>query len=183
IGSSQQLYWDQAFVAIDSEQVESTSQSLDLESAELRFRGFSQLMPRTIHQPHWYDYDKVSRQAKWPELEGPFSRFGSVLEQIQADDDSMVVMTSGDEIVLRFKVPAKEQPNGWQRDFVLHCTGWDKDADLNTIAGQGSLPLPFMAQKSYPAGLDQDEESSEVWRKNADNLTRRRQVLEAASEL
>lgn len=183
IGSSQQLYWDQAFVAIDSEQVESTSQSLELESAKLRFRGFSQLMPRTIHQPHWYDYDKVSRQAKWPELEGPFTRFGSVLEQLQADDDSMIVMTSGDEVVLRFKVPAEKLPNGWQRDFVLHCTGWDKDADLNTIAGQGSLPLPFMAQKSYPAGLDQDEETSEVWRKNADNLTRRRQVFEAASEL
>ena len=183
IGSSQQLYWDQAFVAIDSEQFESTSQSLELGSAELQFRGFSQLMPRTIHQPHWYDYENVSRQAKWPELEGPFTRFGSVLKQLSADDDSMVVMTSGDEIVLRFKLPTEKLPNGWQRDFVLHCTGWDKDADLNTIAGQGSLPLPFRAQKSYPAGLDQDEEYSEVWRKNADNLTRRRQVFEAASEL
>ncbi|MEC8555521.1 MAG: CRTAC1 family protein [Planctomycetota bacterium] len=183
IGSSQQLYWDQAFIAIDSEQVESTSQSLELESAELRFRGFSQLMPRTIHQPHWYNYEDVSRQAKWPELEGPFTRFGSVLEQLQADDDSMIVMTSGDEVVLRFKVPSQKLPNGWERNFVLHCTGWDKDADLNTIAGQGSLPLPFMAQKSYPAGLDQEKESSEVWRKNADNLTRKRQIFQSAAEL
>ncbi|MEM7475085.1 MAG: CRTAC1 family protein [Planctomycetota bacterium] len=179
IASSQQIYWDQAFIAADSKADKNGTkeQLLELHSAELHFRGFSRLTERTIDEPHWYDYQDVSLAPKWPELEGPFTGFGDASNLLRSDDDQMVVMTSGDEIVLRFRIPESEVPAGWKRGFVLHCTGWDKDADLNTIAGQGSLPLPFMAQKGYPATPDQEEQSREVWRKNADNLTRERQYM------
>jgi hypothetical protein len=81
-------------------------------------------------------------------------------------------MTSGDEIVLRFKVPNEPLAQGWKRDFVLHSVGWDKDADANTLAGQGSLPLPFSSQQSYPPPAEQAFEADEVWREHAETLSR-----------
>ncbi len=176
IGSSQQIYWDEAFVAWHGGDQLARQQPLRLISANLHYRGFSELLPRTSQQPHWFDYQRANSAAEWPSLEGPFTRFGDVLEILQADDDQMVVMVSGDEIALRFEMPDSPLPQGWVRDFILHSTGWDKDADLNTIQGQGSLPLPFKAQSAYPAPPEQFEEAQAVWRKNAVTLTRTRQV-------
>ena len=66
-------------------------------------------------------------------------------------------------------------PTGWKREFILHNVGWDKDADLNTLAGDGSLPLPFKSMHSYPPPPSQLEDSEAVLRLNADQLTRPRQ--------
>jgi len=172
LGSSQEIYWDEAFVSWDSQDLDLHAQVLKIQSAELRYRGFSHLEARAPDQPHWYDYGVVSKTEKWPVLEGPFTALGSVLEQLNSDDDQMVVMTSGDEIRVRFSSLAPPPP-GWRRDFVLSSVGWDKDADLNTLAGQGSLPLPFKNQKGYPAPVDQQNESEAVLLKNRSTLTRR----------
>ncbi len=176
IGSSQQLYWDQAFVAHDSNAANFQESKLVLESAELHYRGFGKLLPRPADQPHNYDYQNVNRSAKWSELQGPFTRFGDVRELLQADDDRMVVMVSGDEFTAKFSMPAQPIPDGWRRDFILHNVGWDKDADLNTLCGDGSLPLPFKAMQSYPPPLEQSDAADKVFRQNADQLTRKRQV-------
>ena len=126
IGSSQQLYWDQAFVSNDSN-VENVQQSkLALKSAELHYRGFGKLLPRTNDQPHNYDYQDVNRSAKWSELQGPFTRFGDVRELLEADDDRMVVMVSGDEFIAKFAMPDQPLPEGWRRDFVMHNIGWTR---------------------------------------------------------
>lgn len=183
IGSSQQLYWDEAFIAWATQPKDLVEQPVRLESAELRYRGFSRLLPREPDQPHWYDYEQVSRDPKWPELEGPFTRFGDVEDLLVEDDDQMVVMTSGDEIVLRFAMPDKELPAGWRRDFVLHSVGWDKDADINTLAGQGALPLPFAKQSAYPPPPDEVDQGYEVWRKNESTLQRVRQERQFGREL
>ncbi len=74
-----------------------------------------------------------------------------------SDDDYMVVMASGDEMVLEFAIPERPLPEGWTRDYVLHSVGWDKDADLNTLEGQSSLPLPFAGMHSYPPSLEDEE--------------------------
>ncbi|MCR9291927.1 MAG: CRTAC1 family protein [bacterium] len=172
IASSQQIYWDEAFIAYDSKPVPIEQSELTLQTAELHFRGFSRLSKVAPDQPHWYDYQSVSKTPKWPGLEGPFSRYGDVSALLVSDDDRMVVMSPGDEIRLRFEVPEKQMPNGWVRDFVLHCVGWDKDADLNTICGQGSLPLPFTQQASYPPPPEQSEISDRVRALNQEQLTR-----------
>ncbi len=177
IGSSQQIYWDQAFVAHDSNAKNFQESKLVLESAELHYRGFGKLLPRAADQPHDYDYQDVNRAAKWSELQGPFTRFGDVQELLCADDDRMVVMVSGDEFIAKFAIPDRPLPEGWRRDFVLHNVGWDKDADLNTLNGDGSLPLPFKAMQSYPPPTDQSELAAEVFSKNADHLTRKRQAF------
>lgn len=175
IAATQQIYWDEAYITADEPPAPLRSETLVLESAQLHYRGFSQLMPRASDQPHWYDYHQVSRAPKWPPLEGPYTRFGNVLRQMQADDDRIVVMTAGDEMVLRFELPSRELPSGWRRDYVLHSVGWDKDSDINTLEGQSSLPLPFAAMKSYPPPLEQADESERVWQLNADSLTERNQ--------
>jgi FG-GAP-like repeat len=176
IGSSQQLYWDQAFVAHDSNHSILKQSNLELKSAELRYRGFGKLLPRTNDQPHNYDYQTVNRSAKWSELQGPFTRFGDVRELLLADDDRMVVMVSGDEFVAKFSMPDRPLPEGWRRDFVMHNIGWDKDADLNTLTGDGSLPLPFKAMQSYPPPADDKVSAEEVFQKNSDHLTRKSQA-------
>lgn len=173
IASSQQIYWDEAYIAADEPPAPVRVEKLPLKSAELRFRGFSQLMPRAADQPHWYDYQQTSTVPRWPPLEGLFTRYGDVLPQMQYDDDHIVVMTSGDEMVLKFDLPIRPLPTGWCRDYVLHSVGWDKDADINTLEGQSSLPLPYRAMRSYPPPVEQLQESERVWITNADSLTRK----------
>jgi hypothetical protein len=55
---------------------------------------------------------------------------------------------------------------------VLHCVGWDKDADLNTLAGQSSEPIPFKGMKSYPPGPEQSAEAEQVERLNRPHTRR-----------
>ncbi len=58
----------------------------------------------------------------------------------------------------------------------MHNIGWDKDADLNTLEGQSSLPLPFGKQQAYPAPSTQWREVDRVWRLNRDQLTRQQSM-------
>ncbi len=172
IKTSAELYWDQAYFIEGSNNSIQQAVALELDSADLQFRGFSALMPRERSQPHWYDYQNVSTQPKWLPMSGLYTRYGNCREIIAQDDDHMVVMGSGDELVVRFAMPAEPVKKGYVRDFILHNVGWDKDADLNTITGQSSLPLPFKAMQSYPSPATQREQLLEVERLNADTLTR-----------
>ena len=173
IESSQQIYWDQAYITADEPPVPLITEQLALKSAELRYRGFGRLLPRAADQPHWYDYHQLSLEPKWPPLEGLFTRYGDVLEQMQSDDDHIVVMASGDEMILKFAMPDRPLLAGWTRDYILHSVGWDKDADLNTLEGQSSLPLPFASMKAYPPSLEDEEKAASVWQLNAPSLVPR----------
>ena len=175
IAGSQEIYWDEIFIApanAKSLSRELVEVPLKVESAQLRYRGFSALLPREADQPHWFDYQDVTKTPQWPRLNGPFTRYGEVTQLLAEDDDQLVVLTSGDEIRVRFELPSEALPQGWQRDYILYSTGWDKDADINTLAGQGSLPLPFRAQKTYPPPRDQQSETNRVRALNARTLTR-----------
>lgn len=173
IESSQQIYWDQAYITADEPPVPLAKEVLELQSAELHYRGFGRLLPRRQDQPHWYDYTEVSQAPKWPPLEGLYTRYGEVLKQMQHDDDSIVVMASGDEMILKFALPKWPLPEGWTRDYVLHSVGWDKDADLNTLEGQSSLPLPFASMKSYPPSIEDEARAEAIWKLNEPTLVPR----------
>ena len=82
-------------------------------------------------------------------MRGQFTRYGDVTELVRDADDLQAVFAAGDEMTLRFEAPPPRCP-GWTRTFVLHNVGYDKDADLNTIYGQSSEPLPFRAMDAYP---------------------------------
>ena len=173
IAGSQQIYWDEAFVTATQTTVEIQSSPLKMTDASLRYRGFSKLLDKAADQPHWYDYSQTDTAPKWPPLEGPMTRYGSVADLLLQDDDRMVVMSSGDEIVIRFAIPDQPAPEGWVRDFVLHSIGWDKDSDVNTLAGYGSLPLPFKAMLSYPPPVTQAAEQARVMQLNSSTLINR----------
>lgn len=65
----------------------------------------------------------------------------------------MVVLGTGDALEMKFKSPG-EIPEGMERTFLFYSVGYDKDADLNTLAGQTSLPLPFSRMSQYPEQND-----------------------------
>jgi FG-GAP-like repeat len=154
IVTSAEIYWDEAFFTIDESPVDLRQTSLALESADLHYRGFSQMRPKQLNAPEIYDYSDVQRASKWPPMRGAFTRYGDVTELVATADDRMAILGGGDEMTLHFKASNVELPDGWVRDFIMHNVGWDKDADLNTIYGQSVEPLPFRAMTSYPYGPD-----------------------------
>jgi hypothetical protein len=150
IVTNMEFYWDHAFFTADEEPVEVQLIPLALASADLHFRGRSRQYWVPGNGPDRFDYQSVTPTPGWPAMEGRFTRYGPVAELLQDVDDHMAVIGSGDEITLEFALPDKPLPPGWKRDFLLHNTGWDKDANLNTISGQTVEPLPFNSMSGYP---------------------------------
>ena len=155
IVTSHEIYWDEVSFTVDEQPGEVRIQPLNLVAADLHYRGFSYAYPLQPNAPEWYDYERVTTGAKWPPMQGFFTRYGDVRELLQQTDDRLLVMGAGDETTLHFAMPEQPLPAGWKRDFFLHNVGWDKDADLNTVYGQTVEPLPFQAMRSYPFPLDQ----------------------------
>lgn len=173
VRTSAQIYWDAASLVLDDARVQPLVHDLHLMNATLDYHGFSQKRRESVDAPEIYSFDDVSREPKWPPLNGKFTTYGDAYRLLDKWDDRMVVMGSGDELKLRFSVPDKPVPVGWKRDFVLHCVGWDKDADLNTLVGQSSEPLPFKQMQSYPPTLVDQSRWESVDRLNDEHLQRR----------
>jgi len=148
--SNMEFYWDSVFFTLDEPGEKLEMKELLLKGASLNYRGFSARVEHPANGPERYDYGTASEAAKWPALEGKLTRYGEVTDLIRAGDDRLVVMAGGDELRIRFGVPAESPPPGWKRDFVLYNVGWDKDADLNTVAGSGVEPLPYRMMDTYP---------------------------------
>lgn len=177
---SSQIYWDQIRLGYGQSTPITTAQTgnlsmnwLPLESAELHYRGFSRELPRARHEPHWYDYQSVSIDPAWPPLRGKFTRYGDAKSLLEFDDDALVVMSPGDELLIKFQIPTDPLPEGWVRDFVLYSVGWDKDAAMNTLEGQSSLPLPFSKMSQYPPGMDDRAEAQRIDRLHQKTLNRK----------
>lgn len=169
--TSAHICWDAAAVAIDPPPAELRIAPAALLSAEVAWHGFSHQTPPVDGAPDRFDYHRASDSPKWPPLGGRFSRYGDCLDQLTAIDDRLVVIGGGDEIRLRFQAPPPPAA-GMRRTFLLHLVGWDKDADLNTLAGQSVEPLPFRAMEAYPPPPWQQERLESVERLNAAHRTR-----------
>lgn len=176
IATTNEICWDEIFFTIDEPATDVRESKLELQSADVHYRGFSRRIDEQHHGPEDYDYDDVKREAKWPPMQGRFTRYGDVLELVTATDDRLVVMGSGDEMTLKFNVPAHQPPPGWRRDFILHNVGWDKDADLNTVTGQSSEPLPFHAMSRYPFDVDDPVPDSPAYERYLEQFQTRAQV-------
>jgi len=152
IRTNMQIYWDQAFVAMDAPSPAARTTPLRPVSADLHARGFSRMYRKGgRHGPHWFAYDSVTKESPWRAIDGAFTRFGDVLPLLGGADDMYVVMAPGDEATVEFDATAAGAvPPGWKRTFLLYTDGWIKDADLNTAFGNSVGPLPFHAIKEYP---------------------------------
>lgn len=154
-----EIFWDKLAWAVDLPDNQTRENSLDLSTAELRYRGFSVIEKRSESSPEVPVYDKIlTTNQRWRDLEGFYTRFGDVLELLVKTDDRVVLMNAGDELILKF--PAlPEPPQGWKRDFVIIGNGWIKDGDLNSVFSRTLLPLPTHATNDYsrpPNGLEDD---------------------------
>ena len=153
LAGTQELYWDRIAWCVPGG-VETTTAPAQLVAAELRYRGFSaRSWPASGHGPDRFDYHSVSRAPLWPPMAGPFTRYGDVREILTTADDRQAILASGDELALRFAAPPLRE--GWERDFVVSSVGYDKDANLHTVHGQGVLPLPHAAMTRYPPPPDE----------------------------
>ncbi len=138
------IYWDRIFYAVDEAPAPMRRTALPLSSANLSFRGFSRMRRESPDGPQVFVHDDVSRQPRWADMAGLYTRFGDVGELLAAADDRYVIMKGGDAVRLRFDASALPSlPEGWVRDYLIVLDGWDKDADKNTVAGQTVGPLPF----------------------------------------
>jgi tetratricopeptide (TPR) repeat protein len=145
-----EIYWDQltwAFGVPDGSRVA----RLALSSAELRYRGFSEVKAANASSPELPDYNKIASSGPiWRDLEGYATRFGDIRELLEKVDDRIAIVNAGDEVVLRFRAPAAP-PAGWKRDFVMIGDGWIKDGDFNSVYSKTVLPLPYHGMKNYDA--------------------------------
>ena len=172
VRTSAQIYWDHAELVVQEQPAPFREQVLGLRSAEVTFHGFSQRLREHETHPETYDYQNASIDPRWPPLRGELTRRGPCTELIQRWDDRMVVIGAGDEIIVRFEMPADEPPSGWKRDFIIHSVGWDKDADLNTLAGQSIGPLPYRGMQQYPPAEGVEGRAETVNQLNRDHLSR-----------
>lgn len=161
--SNMELCWDEVFYTRGERNPRTESYvvtELNLLDADLHYRGFSELVSQPGNAPKKYDYESVTREPIWPPMKGAFTKYGNVTSLIREADDLQVVMGAGDEMTVRFSANVTNLPDGWVRDFIIYNVGWDKDADLNTIHGQDTGPLPFRDMARYPYAPDQEFPSS-----------------------
>lgn len=176
--TSMELRWDAAFFTVDEEPAETRVQPMKLADARLFYRGYSKRIERRHNAPEMYDHTTVDTNPHWPPMEGRFTRYGDVTVLLRTDDDRLVVMGAGDAMTLRFRMPKNPPPPGWKRDFIIRNVGWDKDADLNTVLGQSSDPLPFRNMRGYPFEPDERRPDSREYREYLRTYQTRRQRAE-----
>ena len=157
--TNMEIYWDKLEWASGMPKLEIKTQRLGLKQAELRYRGFSAMRAANDSSPELPSYDQIENTTqKWRDLEGYYTRHGSILELLQQVDDRIVIVNAGDEMRLKFNAPPPPQ-DGWGRDFVLIGDGWIKDGDYNSAFSKTVLPLPYHGLKNYtvpPARLEDD---------------------------
>ena len=151
IETDMQIYWDTVFFTVGTQAVPMEVTTLNPDSADLHYRGFSEMYRPNPHAPHLFDYQKVTKAAQWRDLAGFYTRYGNVVPLLQEVDDMYVILNAGDEITVEFDAARlPELKSGWVRDFILYSDGWDKDGDINTLTSQTVEPLPFHGMSAYP---------------------------------
>jgi hypothetical protein len=178
IRTNMEIYWDQIFFSDCRPDVPVVTNVLDPVSADLHYRGFSRSFRKGgRYGPHWFDYSDVSKEPKWRDLTGKYTRYGDVLPLLMESDNKYVITNAGDETTITFSEKSLPSlPEGWKRDFLIHSVGWVKDGDLNTATGQTVLPLPFHGMKNYPpsgpSGKDLYPDDPGLRKYNSDYNTR-----------
>jgi hypothetical protein len=147
-----ELSWDWIRLAVDGDDAPFTETALEPETADLTFRGFSELLETgRADLPELFDWDRKTASPPWNQHPGLYTRYGDVSPLLGAVDDRYVIMGAGDAALLSFDAtPLPALPDGWTRDYLLYLDGWAKDGDPNTRAAQRVEPLPFHGMSAYP---------------------------------
>jgi hypothetical protein len=166
------VYWDEVFAVDGVSALAVDPQELPLDSAELRFRGFSEnvVHPQRL-EPEKFIYSQVRSTTAWDPTPGMYTDYGNVMSLLGGIDDRFVVMGSGDEVRLRFRNNLPPVQPGSQRHYLLFFDGWAKERDPNTAFGDTVEPLPFHQMSGYPYG-DSEAFPSEA-RRDIESFTKR----------
>ena len=97
IETDMQIYWDMVFFTLGEQSVPMEMTTLNPDSADLHYRGFSEMYRPNPHAPHLFDYQKVTTEALWRDLAGYYTRYGDVNTLLQKVDDMYVILNAGDE--------------------------------------------------------------------------------------
>ena len=116
-------------------------------SAELQWRGYSEIRARAPHHPTTPEWDTVFAQPPWRTTpEGWVTRYGDVLELVNERDGELAILNGGDALDLRFATrDFASLPAGRVRTFFFYSVGWDKDSDHNVVDGNTVEPIPVVA--------------------------------------
>jgi len=157
--TNMEIYWDRIAWAVGQPDAPITTRRILPATAELRYRGFSEVAQASRKAPELPNYSTITTTAPlWRDLVGFYTRFGDVRPLNEAVDDRYTIMNAGDELALRF--PAPPPPRGGStRDYVLIGDGWVKDGDYNTGFSTTVLPLPYHGMSDYarPPGRLEDD--------------------------
>ena len=156
IRTNMELYWNQIFYSPCNSTAPIKSTEMKPVYADIHYRGFSRSFRKGgRYGPHWFDYSDVSKEPKWIDLVGEYTRYGNVLTLLLEADDKYIISNAGDETSIKFNANTlSDLPKGWKRDFMIQSVGWVKDGDLNTALGKTVLPLPFHGMVNYPPGIN-----------------------------
>ena len=168
--STLRLYWDSLQLAVDDDDAELRVTPLEPEHARLWSRGFSRPLPtQRSDLPERFQWDALAERPRWNPHPGRYTRYGETLELVQAIDDRLVILGSGDALTLTFDARVcPPLPAGWTRDYLLFLDGWAKDRDPNTVEALTVEPLPFHGMSAYPYAADEhfpSDELHERWRR------------------
>jgi tetratricopeptide (TPR) repeat protein len=146
-----EIYWDCFEWATGDPGAQVKTQTLDAETADLHYRGYSTIDTPDpgAPAPEIPDYYQIlGSKQRWRDLIGYYTRYGDVRELLKSVDDRYVIVNSGDEMSLRF-AEQPPPPAGWLRDFIVVGDGWIKDGDFNSTFSKTVLPLPYHAKNEY----------------------------------
>jgi hypothetical protein len=149
--SNLEIYYDQVFIAQDAGRERVTTRSLAPAGADLRRLGFPREFSPDGRLPLIYDYELRDATAPFHVPRGAYTRYGDVLELLEAFDDAFVLVGPGDEIAVKFDAGALPPlPAGVTRSFIVVSHAYCKDMDFYTAAPDTLEPMPFRGMSRYP---------------------------------
>jgi Flp pilus assembly protein TadD len=159
IVSNLKIYWDAIRIDQTSDANEIHSAEVPLAKASLEFLGYPREIRLTPASDTTYSFTNRSMTGPYARAAGNYTRYGDVLDLLNATDDRFVVFGSGEGVKLDFdprNLPAL--PAGWVRDYFFYANGFEKDLDfyaahafsVEPLPHHTLLPYPYPAGKEYP---------------------------------
>jgi hypothetical protein len=145
LSTAYELHWDRIALLEKTDNESTRITRLKPDSADLHWRGFSELEDWPDDLPLTPNYERVRQYPFWRITPaGWCTRYGDVLELVSSRDNALALLNGGDEVTLRFaadRLPPKAKDT--RRDFFLYSSGWDKDSDFHVAKGWLVEPLPW----------------------------------------
>jgi Flp pilus assembly protein TadD len=159
IVSNLKIYWDAIRIDQTPDAKKIHSAEVPLAKASLEFLGYPREIRLTPASDTTYSFANRSMTGPYARARGSYTRYGDVLDLLNAADDRFVVFGSGEGVKLDFdprNLPAL--PAGWVRDYFFYANGFEKDLDfyaayafsVEPLPHHTLLPYPYPAGKEYP---------------------------------